>query len=131
AARALQPESGPFAYGFVYLSCRHHLKYSQVRKLLRTFKIQQSRVLDIAFPERGTLSLLVHNDLKDKITQPPADTGVSVKIDFDPLDHRIIADPAHAHKPVQERQQLAYKLHRQRLLTLCLRLPDPLDKSAS
>ncbi|KAL0096375.1 hypothetical protein J3Q64DRAFT_1707385 [Phycomyces blakesleeanus] len=129
ATRALQPESGPSAYAFVYLPCRHHLKYSQVRKLLKTFKIQQSRVLDIAFPERGTLSLLVHNDFKDKITQLFADIGVSVKTDFDPLDHRIIADPAHAHKPVQDRQQLAYKLHHQRLLALCLRLPAPLGKS--
>ncbi|KAL0087451.1 hypothetical protein J3Q64DRAFT_1885338 [Phycomyces blakesleeanus] len=79
--------------------------------------------------EYPQFSLLVHNDFKDKITQLFADIGVSVKTDFDPLDHRIIADPAHAHKPVQERQQLAYKLHRQRLLALCLRLPAPLGKS--
>ncbi|KAL0088867.1 hypothetical protein J3Q64DRAFT_1731964 [Phycomyces blakesleeanus] len=105
ATRALQPESEPSVYAFVYLPCCHHLKYSQVRKLLKTFKIQQSRVLDIAFPKRGTLSLLMHNDFKDKITQLFADIGVS--------DH----------------QQLAYKLHCQRLLALCLRLPAPLGKS--
>ncbi|OAD65666.1 hypothetical protein PHYBLDRAFT_153145 [Phycomyces blakesleeanus NRRL 1555(-)] len=119
ATHALQPKSGPSAYAFVYLPCNHHLKYSQVQKLLRTFKIQQSRVLDISFPERGTLSLLVHNDFKDKITQLFADIGVSVKTDFDPLNHWIIADPAHAHKP----------LHCHRLLALCLRLPAPLGKS--
>ncbi|KAL0074648.1 hypothetical protein J3Q64DRAFT_1777731 [Phycomyces blakesleeanus] len=101
ATHALQPKSGPSAYAFVYLPCNHHLKYSQVQKLLRTFKIQQSRVLDISFPERGTLSLLVHNDFKDKITQLFADIGVS----------------------------LAYKLHCHRLLALCLRLPAPLGKS--
>ncbi|KAL0083780.1 hypothetical protein J3Q64DRAFT_1749292, partial [Phycomyces blakesleeanus] len=94
ATHALQPESGPSAYAFVYLPCHHHLKYSQ-----------------------------------DKITQLFADIGVSMKTDFDPLDHQIIADLAHAHKPVQDCQQLAYKLHHQHLLALCLCLPAPLDKS--
>ncbi|KAL0073617.1 hypothetical protein F4703DRAFT_1972194, partial [Phycomyces blakesleeanus] len=129
ATHALQPESGPSAYAFVYLPCHHHLKYSQVRKLLKTFKIQQSCVLDIAFPERGTLFLLVHNDFKNKITQLFADIGVSMKTDFDPLDHQIIADLAHAHKPMQDCQQLAYKLHHQHLLALCLCLSAPLGKS--
>ncbi|KAL0096654.1 hypothetical protein J3Q64DRAFT_1708763, partial [Phycomyces blakesleeanus] len=123
------PTTGSSANPFVYLSYRHHLKYSQVRKLLTTFKIQQSCVLDIAFPERGTFSLLVHNDFKDKITQLFADIGVSVKTDFDPLDHQIIANLARACKPMQENQQITYKLHRQYLLALCLRLPAPLGKS--
>ncbi|KAL0088996.1 hypothetical protein J3Q64DRAFT_1732961 [Phycomyces blakesleeanus] len=81
-------------------------------------KIQQYCVLDIAFPKCSTLFLLVHNDFKDKITQLFADIGMS-----------IIADLVHAHKHMQERQQLAYKLYCQCLLALCLRLPAPLGKS--
>ncbi|KAL0075684.1 hypothetical protein F4703DRAFT_1798427 [Phycomyces blakesleeanus] len=67
ASRAIQPESRPSVYSFVYLPYCNHLKYSQVRKLLRTLKIQQSCVLEIAFPECGTLLLLVHHDFQSKM----------------------------------------------------------------
>ncbi|KAL0081185.1 hypothetical protein J3Q64DRAFT_1837896 [Phycomyces blakesleeanus] len=89
----------------------------------RDFNIHH--VLEIAFLERSTLALLVHYDFNDKIVQLSTNIGVSIKTNFDSLDHRIITDPAHAYKPEDECPQLAYKLHRQRLLALCLRLPLP------
>ncbi|KAL0076710.1 hypothetical protein J3Q64DRAFT_1852688 [Phycomyces blakesleeanus] len=65
-SRALQPESRPSAYAFVYLRCHHHLKYCQVPKLLRTLKIQQLRVLDIVFPERGSPLILCAPRLQEQ-----------------------------------------------------------------
>ncbi|KAL0086826.1 hypothetical protein F4703DRAFT_1942037 [Phycomyces blakesleeanus] len=38
-------------------------------------------------------------------TQNPTDIGVYGKADFDPLDHQIIAELAHAHKLEHEYQQ--------------------------
>ncbi|KAI7847724.1 hypothetical protein BDC45DRAFT_339666 [Circinella umbellata] len=61
AIRALQESNGPSTFDFVYVPCRHHLRYHDVRKMLSTLKIQQSRVLDIYFPATGTVAFLIHS----------------------------------------------------------------------
>ncbi|KAL1932253.1 hypothetical protein VTP01DRAFT_9309 [Rhizomucor pusillus] len=57
--RALQDAAAsPSGYEFVYLPCRHHLKFQDVMKMLSTLKVQKSRVLDVQFPAKDTVALL-------------------------------------------------------------------------
>ena len=122
AVRAFQPPAGPSTYDLVYLPCRRHLRYGEVRKQLSALKIQQSRILDIQFPARGTIGLLVHYDFKEELVKKLGEVGILTK-KFDPLDSSTIADPNYANKSAAERASIARDLHEKRMIVACQRMP--------
>ncbi|KAF7720537.1 hypothetical protein EC973_007628, partial [Apophysomyces ossiformis] len=90
--RTFTAPSGPSAYTFVYLSCRHHLRHSQVRQFLGVLKVQQSCVIDIQFPTHGTIALLVHTNYKNELVGLLTQNKVPVKPAFDPMNAEILGD---------------------------------------
>ncbi|KAF7720411.1 hypothetical protein EC973_009191, partial [Apophysomyces ossiformis] len=127
--RTLTAPSGPSQYTFVYLSCRHHLRHSQVRQFLGVLKVQQSRIIDIQFPARGTIALLVHTDYKNELIGLLTQNKVPVKPAFDPTNAEILGDPKLASGTITERTKLARKIYEDRMLRTCLRLPSHLGYS--
>ncbi|KAG0183765.1 hypothetical protein DFQ28_001032 [Apophysomyces sp. BC1034] len=111
--RILSEPTGPSSYKFVYLPCRHHLRHSAVRKLLTTVKVPQSRVIDVQFPAKGTVALLVHSEYHQELTENLESHGISTKKEFNPFAADIIGDQQHANKTVRT----------------CLRLPQHLGNS--
>ncbi|KAI8381615.1 uncharacterized protein BYT42DRAFT_480305, partial [Radiomyces spectabilis] len=126
--RTLQESTGPSQYKFIYVPCRHRLRQSDVRKMLSTLKIQQNRILDIHFPSRGVVGLLVHDSFEADLRAQFTKNGVAIK-DFDPLAPAVIADPKHAEKTDDERRALAKQLSDERILRACTRLPPMLGNS--
>ncbi|KAG0163015.1 hypothetical protein DFQ29_003492 [Apophysomyces sp. BC1021] len=127
--RILSEPTGPSSYKFVYLPCRHHLRHSAVRKLLTTVKVSQSRVIDVQFPAKGTVALLVHSEYHQELTENLESHGISTKKEFNPFAADIIGDQQHANKTVAEREQLSRKIFTERQVRTCLRLPQHLGNS--
>ncbi|KAG2217957.1 hypothetical protein INT45_001391 [Circinella minor] len=59
--------STPQGYTFVYLPSPYRMPHSKVRKRLRILGIAQARVLDIHFPTKGIVCLLILVFLTDRI----------------------------------------------------------------
>jgi hypothetical protein len=117
AIRGFQPNTGPQGYDFVYICRSRKMVRSEVRSRLRRLGVDTARILDITFPARDVLGLLVHVQYKPLLK----DTLVKQKIQplekFDPLDPKHIADPKHASLAAADRTRLAFDLHRNRLLS--------------
>ncbi|KAI9324419.1 hypothetical protein BD770DRAFT_302658, partial [Pilaira anomala] len=62
AARMFTPVSESQGFKYVYLPCRAREKYSDVRKKLKSLKIDTARILDVHYPAQKVIALLVHND---------------------------------------------------------------------
>ena len=121
--RTLQESNGPSTFDFVYVPCRHHLRYHDVRKMLSTLKIQQSRVLDIYFPAKGTVALLIHSGFKDELVSKLKAESIIPRTTFDPISHTVIGDIKFANDSQEDRQQRAQQLFAQRIERTSLHLP--------
>lgn len=130
--RTLQDAAAsPSGYDFVYLPCRHHLKFQDVRKMLSTLKVQQSRVLDIQFPAKGTVALLVHSAFKAELLSKLAAEGIKERTDFDPLSPTVLADPKYAKDTPATRTTTVRRLFAERMKRTCLRLPSHIGASVA
>ncbi|KAG0166343.1 hypothetical protein DFQ29_001003 [Apophysomyces sp. BC1021] len=127
--RTLIDSPGPSQYAFVYLPCRHHLRHSAMRKFLGVLKVPQARIIDIQFPAKGTIALLVHAEYKQELVSLLTQNKVPVKNTFDPTSADILGDPKLASLTIVERQQRAQKIYQDRMLRTCLRLPSHLGSS--
>ncbi|KAI7872345.1 hypothetical protein BDF14DRAFT_1877565 [Spinellus fusiger] len=121
--RALQEPTGPSVYDFVYLPCRRYLKYGQIRKMLGSLKIQQSRIIDIHFPARGTIALLVHGSFKQELKEKLEKSKIKLQASFDPVAATVIADPKLQQESDSTKAVMAQKLFEQRMSNTCLRAP--------
>ncbi|KAF7720404.1 hypothetical protein EC973_009232, partial [Apophysomyces ossiformis] len=131
AQRTLSEPVGPSQYDFVYIPCRHHLRHSAVRKLLTAIKVPQSRIIDIQFPAKGTVALLVHSDYKQQLLEILEKQKVTPKANFDPTAPTVIGDPKHASLSAKDKSNMAKDLLVSRLLRTCLRLPMHLGNSVA
>ncbi|KAI7849531.1 hypothetical protein BDC45DRAFT_413301, partial [Circinella umbellata] len=113
--RALQESNGPSTFDFVYVPCRHHLRYHDVRKMISTLKIQQSRVLDIYFPAKGTVAFLIHSGFKDELVSKLKAESITPRTNFDPISPTVIGDIKFANDSQDERKQRAQQLFAQKV----------------
>ncbi|KAM3579452.1 hypothetical protein VKS41_008308 [Umbelopsis sp. WA50703] len=116
AARAFQPSTGPQGYEFIYIPRTRRLNRSEVRSSLRSVGVDTARVLDILYPARDVLGLLVHAQYLPLIRETLLKQKIQPLESFDPLDAKHIADPKHASLTTEDRRRLAVDLHRERLL---------------
>ncbi|KAG2212137.1 hypothetical protein INT45_010987 [Circinella minor] len=78
AGHSFQPidPSIPIRYNFVYLSSPY--LPSEVRKRLRILVVAQARVLDIHFPTKGVVGLLIPNSFQTKLESAFAKGGIKL-----------------------------------------------------
>ncbi|KAG0167611.1 hypothetical protein DFQ29_000340 [Apophysomyces sp. BC1021] len=98
-------------------------------KFLGVLKVPQARIIDIQFPAKGTIALLVHAEYKQELVSLLTQNKVPVKNTFDPTSADILGDPKLASLTIVERQQRAQKIYQDRMLRTCLRLPSHLGSS--
>ncbi|KAI8368329.1 uncharacterized protein BYT42DRAFT_503717 [Radiomyces spectabilis] len=115
-ARGFTPVTGPQGFDHLYLhrSCR--MDRAEVCRRLRRFGIDSSRILDVSFPARNIIGLLLHvqyipivRDLLEKATVSPI-------ANFDPTDPTNLGDPKYASHSLEHRTALALQLHRERCI---------------
>ncbi|ORY94262.1 hypothetical protein BCR43DRAFT_517267 [Syncephalastrum racemosum] len=119
AIRALQESAGPSKYTYVYLNSARHLRFREVRDMLRAVKVPTSRIIDISFPARGTIALLVHLAYAPSLKKLMRQEGVKTADDFNPLDAKVVGDPRHAAKSDDEKRALARHFYVERIKATC------------
>ncbi|KAG1373108.1 hypothetical protein G6F61_010460 [Rhizopus arrhizus] len=115
AARFLQPPSDNQGFQYIYVLTKARVPIGQVRSRLRKLDINNNRILDIHYPDRNILALLVHNDYAAELRQQLQRFKITIKDDFDPCSPQNLRDPKYANLPVEERTNRAFMHHCDRM----------------
>ncbi|KAI9477918.1 MAG: hypothetical protein EXX96DRAFT_459652, partial [Benjaminiella poitrasii] len=109
------PEDSDPGFQYLYLPSRHKETLPRLRAKLAVLKINNWRVLDIHFPARHVVALLVHNDYASDLRALFAAAGITPLSDFDPLDPKHLDDPRLVSLTTDELVQKALSVHQGRL----------------
>lgn len=115
AARLLQPPSANQGFQYLYLPTKARVPIGQLRSRLRKLDINNNRILDIHYPDRNVVALLIHNDYEDELRSQLKRFKISLKDDFDPCDPKILRDPKYVDFTDEERTNLAFMHHCNRM----------------
>ncbi|KAJ1960113.1 hypothetical protein H4R35_007574, partial [Dimargaris xerosporica] len=124
ALRAFQPmdPEAPKGFGYLYVPRARKLARSDVRRRLRTIGIDTSRVLDICFPARGVMGLLVHAQYAQSVIDIFGAGKVPVDTDLDPTNPSLLEDPKFKDLTPERRAAAAIQVHANRCLSALRRL---------
>jgi hypothetical protein len=92
AVRAFQEPTGPQGYEYLYLPSRNRSTRQNTRQKLRALGIETNRVLDIYFPARQVVALLLHVQYHAEVSTKLQEMGIT-PLTFDPLDPTHLKDP--------------------------------------
>ncbi|EIE89350.1 hypothetical protein RO3G_14061 [Rhizopus delemar RA 99-880] len=115
AARLLQSPSTNQGFKYIYLPTKARVPIGQIRSRLRKLGINNSRIIDIHYPDRNIVALLIHNDYEDEIRQQLQRFKVTIKEDFNPCNPQVLRDPKYADRTPAEREDLAFMHHCNRI----------------
>ncbi|KAG0805936.1 hypothetical protein G6F29_000219 [Rhizopus arrhizus] len=97
-------------------------------KLRTTFKklgVNNGRLLDLHYPDRNIVAVLVHNDYAPELTELLTKKGVKFNTTFDPCAASVLKDPKYATDSLEQRQQIAQQLHNQRVQKALVHIRGP------
>ncbi|EIE88242.1 hypothetical protein RO3G_12953 [Rhizopus delemar RA 99-880] len=113
AQTSMNPEfSGSFQGA---TSSQARVPIGQIHSRLRKLDINNSRIIDIHYPDRNIVALLIHNDYEDELRQQLQRFKVTIKEDFNPCDPQVLRDPKYADRTPAEREDLAFMHHCNRI----------------
>jgi TolA-binding protein len=99
----------------LYMPSRHRVNRSETRQKLRSVGIQTHRILDIHYPARNTIGLMVHEDYETAIRNSLSKHDIPL-LDFDPLDPNNLENPKYEDMEVTARYEQAVYNQKTRLL---------------
>ncbi|CEP20194.1 hypothetical protein [Parasitella parasitica] len=114
AARLLQPPSNTQGFQYLYLPTKARIPLGKLRTTLKKLRVNNGRILDLHYPDRNIVAVLVHNDYVPELTELLSKKGVNLITTFDPCAVSVLKDPQYATNTPEERQQIAQQLHNQR-----------------
>ena len=123
ATRGFQEATGPEGYDFVYLKSQHRTTHSEVRRRLRILGAAHARVLDIQFPTRGVIGLLVHATYKPTLVELFHKVNINPIANFDPTAASVISDPKLSALSDAAKIKHATEVYQKRMLRTCLYMP--------
>lgn len=116
SARLFRAPEGPQGYEYVFLTRARSLTRAEIRRNLARLGLDCGRILDITFPARSVLGLLVHLQYKPVVLEALDKVKISV-LTFDPLDPKHLGDPKITEgKSDDERVAAAKAIHASRCL---------------
>lgn len=107
AARTFAPISSNQGYQFIYLNTRGRDSESVMRYKLRTLHIHSGRVINIHYPDRHVVALLVHNDYAEEATSILTTAGIPPLTSFNPANPALLRDPAFSNLSPEDRTEKA------------------------
>ena len=84
---------------------------TNMHNILRTLGIENSRVLNIHFPDHQTAALLIHNEYATNLYNRLRKLGVTPKKSYDPCDPINLRNPKFAALTTEERQVEMTSIH--------------------
>jgi hypothetical protein len=109
-----RPPTEQKQFEILYIPSRHRLPRSDTRKKLRKLGIQTHRLLDIHFPARNVIAILIHEDYGMSLREIFESHHIEL-LDFDPLDPDHLEDPEYKDLDEDSRQYKTEELHKERL----------------
>ncbi|CEG66123.1 hypothetical protein RMATCC62417_02759 [Rhizopus microsporus] len=98
-------------YQYVYVPIKAHVPVGQLRSHLCKLGINNSRILDIHYPTRSVVALLVHNDYASERKSHFQKFKVRTKDDFNPCDGLVLMGPKYEHCSKEECNGFALMHH--------------------
>ncbi|KAG1369222.1 hypothetical protein G6F61_012519 [Rhizopus arrhizus] len=86
SARTFSSPSTNQGFKYLHLSIQRRLPIRQIRSLLRRLHINSSHVLDIHYPDRHLVALLIHNDCEAEVRSQLENFEIPLRDDYDPQD---------------------------------------------
>ncbi|CEP10480.1 hypothetical protein, partial, partial [Parasitella parasitica] len=80
-------------YQFMYFPCRGKDPIHKLRRNLSNIGLQNSRILDVHYPDNHIVALLIHNDYNTQVLEAFARLQVLPIVDFDPRSPTNLKDP--------------------------------------
>jgi hypothetical protein len=111
AARVFQPVSGPQGFEYLYFPRGRKASPTELRKKLRLLGVDTRRVLDICFPARSVVGILVHIQFKDELISCLGKAKIGLIENFDPLAPANLGDPKFANEPEETRAREMMGIH--------------------
>ncbi|PHZ15673.1 uncharacterized protein RHIMIDRAFT_248803 [Rhizopus microsporus ATCC 52813] len=121
-ARSFTPVSETAGYQYIYLPRRYREPISSIRTKLRSLRIDNARILDVFYPTRRVVGLLLHNDYVPTVLDILTKAGIIPLSDFNPRDEARLCDPKHAQLPPAERTAMITTIHTTHLLRTLKRI---------
>ncbi|KAI8046932.1 uncharacterized protein B0P05DRAFT_454044, partial [Gilbertella persicaria] len=103
-------------YEYVYLPNKYRDRLSAFRRKLRLIGLDNSRVLDVHYPARNVVALLIHSAYKEDLLKVMAKYSLPVLTDFDPFSGANVKDPAFASLDADALSAKARELQQARLV---------------
>ncbi|OAD68803.1 hypothetical protein PHYBLDRAFT_150393 [Phycomyces blakesleeanus NRRL 1555(-)] len=116
SARMFAIPTGPKGYQYVYIPRSRRLTHREVRNSLKTLGVDTGRILDINFPAKDVVGILVHNQYAEKFQTTLTTVAIEILDAFDPLDPKNIADPKYKSLSDSELEEVAAELHSDRCM---------------
>jgi hypothetical protein len=118
-----EPETNaPQGYQYVYVPRTRKIARSEIRRSLRSIGLDTSRILDINFPARGRMGLLVHAAYVSTVTDTFTSGHVKVDHDLNPQDPKHLEDPKFKDYSAEELAADAIAIHESRCVAALHRL---------
>ncbi|KAG0755558.1 hypothetical protein G6F16_011315 [Rhizopus arrhizus] len=115
AARIFHPPSLNQGFKYLYLPTKAPIPVGTLRTTLRKVGVNNARLLDIHYPARNTLAILIHNDYEKEFTELIHHHNITIKADFNPSSGEILADPKYSTMTQDERDTIATELQTTRI----------------
>lgn len=131
AAGTFSVRSTNHGYKFLYLPIRRRLPIGQIRSRLRQLNINTRRILNIHYPDRDLVALLIHNDYETELRSLLKKFEIPVQDDYDPLDPSNLRDPKYDDWDEADRTCAARGLFLCRILRALDHLRGPIKRAVA
>lgn len=101
-------------YAYVYIPRSRNINRRDVRHRFSLLGIETARVIDISFPARSVIGVLLHQDYIPAFNQVLKDSKVTPIEHFNPCEAAHVADPKYSDLPTPQRSRLAAALQQDR-----------------
>ncbi|KAG2220965.1 hypothetical protein INT45_006498 [Circinella minor] len=110
------PDHNQTKFEYIHIPCLQRKKRQEIRQLFRSLKINTSRVLDISYPGRNIIGILVHQHYLPHINTMLQEANIPTLTNFDPIHPDNLKDPKYKSCSEPERSNISKQCHRQRCL---------------
>jgi hypothetical protein len=125
AARFFQAPSTTQGFQYLYLPTKARIPLGKLRTTFKKLGVNNGRLLDLHYPDRNIVAVLVHNDYAPELTELLSKKGVKINTTFDPCSASVLKDPKYATDTLEQRQQIAQQLHNQRVQKALVHIRGP------
>ncbi|KAI8136379.1 hypothetical protein BJV82DRAFT_676705 [Fennellomyces sp. T-0311] len=99
------------------------MQHSEVRCALKIIGVEQGRILDVFFPAKGVIGLLIHRSYQQALEEKLSVGKIAVKTDFDPIAPANLMDRKYESLTLEERAIEARRIYQDRIFRACLQMP--------